>query len=109
MSIEDNVIPNTRVANSVRPSLVIDNPPVNVSPAIAGSAKVRARVMVPSAKANSWTLFWAAPAEYNFVPSGFHTRPYHALSSGVVLFTVQLAMSTTVNDGRLIPLLVITA
>ena len=40
------------------------------------------------------------------MPSGCQASPYHALSSAIVLFTVQLAMSMTENDGRASPLLV---
>jgi len=62
-SIVDSVIANSRVTNSVRPSPEIESPPANVSPLIDGSAKVRSRVITPSANANSWTLFCPAPDE----------------------------------------------
>src|SRR5258707_12546888 len=84
-------------------------PPANDSPVAAGSANVRPRAIVPSTNVYSCTLFCAAPDENTRVPSGLNTRPSHAASIGVVLLTVQLAMSMTVKLGRMTPLLVTTA
>jgi len=108
-SIDDNVIANTRVAYSVRPSRLIATPPARVSPGFVGSAIVRARVSVPSMYENSWTLFSPPPLEYNLEPSALHARPRNAFSTGTVFFTVQFARSTMLNDGFAMPLLVMIA
>jgi hypothetical protein len=58
---------------------------------------------------NSWTLFWFAPAEYTFEPSGCQTRPSQALSTCTVFFTIHLAMSTIVIEGLAMPSFVTSA
>src|SRR5262245_61512772 len=107
-SIEETVCLKTRVTYSRLPSALTASPPAkDIAPA-PGSANDRARVKTPSANLNSWTLFCSAPPEYKRVPSGCQTSPYHACSTIIVLLTVQLATSTTVSDGRPMPLFVTT-
>src|SRR5579864_584938 len=105
----DSESAKTRVTNKVRPFGLTAKPPANVSPVCAGSANVRAFVSTPSAYANSWTLFRDAPPTYRLLPSGLHASPYHAASSIVVLFTVQVVRSTIDSDGLARPLLLTTA
>ncbi len=103
----DTVCANSRVTYSVRPSGLTARPAAKVSPVAAGSASVRAGVRAPSANVNSWTAFCAGAAQVQPRAARHATRARsHALSTVVVLLTVQLAMSITVSDGFASPLLV---